>query len=694
MQIQFLKQPHWKNEWPWLFLLVVCVIGYWPIAFGMFSVKNDAIHYFLPFRYNISVAIRQGALPLWSPFIYLGYPVHGDMQSGAWNPFVWLISLFSRYNLTLFHIEYLLYIFISGVGLFKLSGLVTNNPFIKLFAATAYMLSGYMFGSGQFINWIASAAFIPFIIYYYYQFLLYGKLSATIATGIFCWLVLVCGYPADSIYMFYILFAMLLAGLWYKRKELQDRPYLKKFVWCQLLMIIVFIGLSAPALISYWELLPYYNRGTGTSYEQSVQNAFELKNTVSFLNPWPTWGEGFVSYTNPTGRNIFAGIYVVCFFIFSLFAKWDKVTRLLLALLIFSFLFSLGDGFLVRKAAYYLFPGMDSFRHPSHFRLYVLLPMILLAAKGFHNLINNKERRPYYFYIVFCLLSICIVITLYSYSPYVSSIFTQLPGFKGTQLKQWLSSFNKDILLFSGFVIQAIFLLALLLLIRRKSFPVRTMLLLHGANLLIFQALFPMNFVSKTNPATINKIISEAKSGYDPTTATQSLITNSRDAFHHFDDIGLSYFYSRKPAISKISNSPSFLSDMNKFLGNDSLYDYIAQRPVAYLTDSSNNFPGKINTITISYNQIEIQTEAAVNTILHLTQNFHHNWKAEVDGKPVAIHKANIAFMALSLEPGKHLVQWTYHPRFVYFGLIIFCITVICLIIFFLRTLLKNLHEK
>lgn len=691
--MQFLKQSHWENKWPWLFLLVVCIIGYWPIAFGVFSVKNDAIHYFLPFRYNISIAIRQGALPLWSPFIYQGYPLHGDMQSGAWNPFVWLISLVGRYNLTLFHIEYLLYIFISGAGMFKMSGLVANNPFIKLFAATAYMLSGYMSGSGQFINWIASAAFVPFIIYYYYQFLVYGKLSTTITTAIFCWLLLVCGYPADSIYMFYILFAMLLAGLWYKRKELKNRPYFKKFIWRQLLMVVVFTGLCAPALISYWELLPYYNRGTGTSYEQSVQNAFELKNTVSFLNPWPTWSRNFRSYTDTTGRNIFSGIYVVCFFIFSLFAKWDKLTRLLFALLIFSFLFSLGDGFLVRKAAYHLFPGMDSFRHPSHFRLYVLLPMILLAIKGFHNLVN-KERRHYYFYLVFCLLTICMIITLYSYSPYVSSIFTQLPGFKRTQLKQWLSSFNKDILLFSGFAIQSIFLLALLVLIQRKNFAVRTMLLLHVVNLLIFQALFPMNFVSKTNPATINKMISEVEASYDPNTATQSLIINSRDAFHHFDDIGLSYFYSRKPGISKVSNSPSFLSDMNKFLGNDSLYEYIAQRPVAYLTNRSNNSPGKINAITISHNQIDIETEADISTILHLTQNFNHNWKAEEDGKPAVIHKATIAFMAVPLEPGRHLVRWTYSPRFVYFGLIIFCITVICLIIFFLRTLLKNIHEK
>src|SRR5215207_8141655 len=89
----------------YLFLLSLCLLTFWPISLGLFSVKNDAIHYFLPFRYQISEAIRNGEWPFWSPYIYLGYPIAGDMQSGAWNPVVWFFSLLGRYDLTLFHVE-------------------------------------------------------------------------------------------------------------------------------------------------------------------------------------------------------------------------------------------------------------------------------------------------------------------------------------------------------------------------------------------------------------------------------------------------------------------------------------------------------------------------------------------------------------------------------------------------------------
>src|SRR5450631_2045090 len=98
---------HWKS---YLFLLFIALIAYWPISFQLFSIKNDAIHYFLPVRYIISSSIQHGYFPYWANSFYLGYPIHGDMQSGVWNPFVQFASLFTTYNVTVLHIEYLLYI--------------------------------------------------------------------------------------------------------------------------------------------------------------------------------------------------------------------------------------------------------------------------------------------------------------------------------------------------------------------------------------------------------------------------------------------------------------------------------------------------------------------------------------------------------------------------------------------------------
>ena len=75
-----------------LLLLLVAVVIYWPVSFMVLSLKNDAINYFLAVRDNLSEAIHEGFSPWWSTYINLGYPLHGDMQSGVWNPFVLLLS--------------------------------------------------------------------------------------------------------------------------------------------------------------------------------------------------------------------------------------------------------------------------------------------------------------------------------------------------------------------------------------------------------------------------------------------------------------------------------------------------------------------------------------------------------------------------------------------------------------------------
>jgi len=57
------------------YLMVCCVIAFWPVSSGIFSLKNDATVYFLPVRFQISEMIRNGHFPFWTPYLQLGYPL-------------------------------------------------------------------------------------------------------------------------------------------------------------------------------------------------------------------------------------------------------------------------------------------------------------------------------------------------------------------------------------------------------------------------------------------------------------------------------------------------------------------------------------------------------------------------------------------------------------------------------------------
>jgi hypothetical protein len=49
--------------------------------------------------------------------------------------------------------------------------------------------------------------------------------------------------------------------------------------------------------------------------------------------------------------------------------------------------------------------------------------------------------------------------------------------------------------------------------------------------------------------------------------------------------------------------------------------------------------------------------------LLVLADTFYPGWEARVDGRPVPILCANVAFRAVPVGPGSHRVEFTYHPR-------------------------------
>ena len=151
---------------PYIVLLLLAVAGYSPLTSGLYSLKNDDIAYFLPYRFNVVENLRNGFLPSWSPYVYQGFPLAGDMQSGAWNPLVWLLALFGRYDHTSLTIEIITYIFLAGTGMFRLLKELNTARNSALALAAAYMFCGFMLDSGQILCWVACAAILPFTYLY------------------------------------------------------------------------------------------------------------------------------------------------------------------------------------------------------------------------------------------------------------------------------------------------------------------------------------------------------------------------------------------------------------------------------------------------------------------------------------------------------------------------------------------------
>jgi len=85
----------------------------------------------------------------------------------------------------------------------------------------------------------------------------------------------------------------------------------------------------------------------------------------------------------------------------------------------------------------------------------------------------------------------------------------------------------------------------------------------------------------------------------------------------------------------------------------------------------TNDATARIIRKNISNSQITATTECSTGAILSVAQSDYHRWKAYVDGKPAKIWRANYAFQAVEVPPGRREVKLVYEdPPLVYGGVI------------------------
>ena len=60
--------------------------------------------------------------------------------------------------------------------------------------------------------------------------------------------------------------------------------------------------------------------------------------------------------------------------------------------------------------------------------------------------------------------------------------------------------------------------------------------------------------------------------------------------------------------------------------------------------------------------EVTIETNSPSAALLVLTDVWHPWWRADVDGAPAHILKADVLFRAVAVRAGRHTVRFTFHP--------------------------------
>jgi hypothetical protein len=82
------------------------------------------------------------------------------------------------------------------------------------------------------------------------------------------------------------------------------------------------------------------------------------------------------------------------------------------------------------------------------------------------------------------------------------------------------------------------------------------------------------------------------------------------------------------------------------------------------LTTGADSVAGTANITRFDCNEITARVEMTAPGLLVLTENYHPDWKAYDNGKPVPVLQAYHTFRAIPLQPGQHEVVFRYDPKY------------------------------
>lgn len=138
----------------------------------------------------------------------------------------------------------------------------------------------------------------------------------------------------------------------------------------------------------------------------------------------------------------------------------------------------------------------------------------------------------------------------------------------------------------------------------------------------------------------------------------------------------LARFYTQSAAL----NAPSLAAELALLPAADR-----AGRAIYAGTGSEQRLAGPPQSTTLTRQgpyQIGVMVDADSEGVLVVAESWHPNWRVTVDGKPAELLRANVAFMGVRLDAGKHDVLYSYRlPATLVAGWAISLLTVLGLLV-------------
>ncbi len=678
---------------PCFWLLIVVLVAFWPLTLQLKTVPYDMINCWMPWRFFISDTIQNGEFPWWNPYQQLGYPIHSDIQGPSWHLESLLASMAGRQGA--YYINYILlfYMYLAGIGFYKLTSLFTTRKLLLFIGATAYVCSGFFSNHSMHFFAIISGAFVPFIVYYFIRLYQTKKWHYALLTAVFGFFNLTGGNQTFTVILIYLLGILFIYFLMQVLR--QDKAAITRFFKHTGLLIGSLLLMGTVVLFSFIQMKPYLSRLDGLTYRDASTYGFVPEAMLSFLNPMATVNEKVWLETDGTMANAYFGIILLIFLlIYCAAVKKRALERVFLGFAIFALFASFGSHSFIHKLTYDYLPLLNRFRFPSYYTYFFIFCAIPLAVKAidlyffkpitdFRPQLKWTQIRPgLLVFLMITGLTVGMGWANLSDQPFFEtdgSIFQQL---RKTDLYQNWFYFGLIQLFFLGICV-------LLIWKRRLKAFVITMAI-HAV--VSVQPNFLYVGVGDVAPAQIQHSLATLNSSRLPPlnpVIQNDFRSNSvpglwQNLNHITKKVGVdgfnSNYFSRLSALNVrhshlfnkiLANPYVYLSDevvhQNVFLSDTS--KGITQRTILLNTTDYQSISAKsyqkhpedtVITKAFTTNKFTFETTTKTPLLLNLLQTHYVGWKVYVDGEEKKIVKANTCCMSVEVPAGTHQVEFRY----------------------------------